>query len=151
MFAGAYRIHPVSTGLCLGEGPELWKDSGRTVIGQHPCASASPQLLLEHVQGTTYLIKLNHPTYGIGCVTIDEQGRGDGLLLSGANCGSGRTDQRYVIEPVSAPAAGYRIHSATATSYCIGLYQDLTISGNQVLQTRCDGGRGQVFTFERAF
>ncbi|MGW4466114.1 hypothetical protein [Micromonospora sp. NPDC004704] len=147
-FAGVYRIRPAHTGLCVGEGPELYKSSGRTVLGQQSCGSAGPPTILERVSGSVYRIKLDHPTHGIGCATVDEGAAGDGLLVAGANCGASRKDQQFTLEPVSTPAAGHRIRSVAGGSYCIGVYNGSDDVGVQLIQTRCDGGKHQVFAIE---
>lgn len=148
-FAGVYRIRPAHTGLCVGEGRQMYTSSTRIVLGQQTCGSAAPPTILERVSGSTYLIKLDHPTNGIGCATVDYGGVGDGLLLAGADCGANRNDQQFTIEPVTAPAAGYRLRAVAGSSYCIGVYNGSTDRGAQLIQTRCDGGKHQVFTFER--
>ncbi|MEV4626409.1 RICIN domain-containing protein [Micromonospora sp. NPDC049523] len=147
-FAGVYRIRPAHTGLCVGEGPELYKSSGRTVLGQQNCGSAGPPTILEQVSGSVYRIKLDHPTHGTGCATVDEGAAGDGLLLAGANCGASRKDQQFTLEPVSTPAAGHRIRAVAGSSYCIGVYKGSGDVGVQLIQTRCDGGKHQVFVIE---
>ena len=147
--AGRYRIHPAHTGLCVGEGRELYTSSNRIVLGQQTCASASPPTILDPLGGNRYRITLDHPTYGLGCTTVDERAAGDGLLLAGDNCGADRTDQQFTLEPVTSPAAGYRVRSVAGSSYCIGVYNGSTDLGVQLIQTRCSGGKHQVFTFER--
>ncbi|MEV4758848.1 hypothetical protein AB0J86_27645 [Micromonospora sp. NPDC049559] len=149
-FSGRYRLRLAHTGMCVGEGPELYKTSGREVLGQHPCAEAAPPISLERVSGNVYRIQLHHPQYGLGCATIDAGGRYDGLLLAGDDCDGGREDQKYLVEPVSSPATGYRIRSVPGSAYCIGVYQGSTAPGVQLISTRCSGGKHEVFTFDRA-
>ncbi|GFJ88434.1 RICIN domain-containing protein [Phytohabitans rumicis] len=132
-----------------GEGPELFKDTGRTVLGQHPCAGVSPPTILEPVGGA-YRIKLDHPVDGLGCATVDYGGTEDGLLLAGAGCEAGRADQRFTLEPATTPAAGYRLRSVPGRSFCIGVYQASRQDGVQLIQTTCDGGPDQVFTLRRS-
>lgn len=147
-FAGVYAIRPAHTSLCIGEGPELYKPSQRTVLGQQSCEQAGPPTILERVSGSTYRIKLDHPTYGIGCATVDGEAAGDGFLLAGANCGASRKDQQFTLEPVTTPAIGHRVRSVAGSGFCIGVYRGSRDVGAQLIQTRCDGGRHQVFVFE---
>ncbi|WP_460806205.1 helix-turn-helix domain-containing protein [Micromonospora zhanjiangensis] len=104
--AGPYRIHLAHTGLCVGEGPELYTAKPRTVLGQHTCSTAGPPTSLEHVSGNIYRIKLDHPQYGIGCATVDYGAQGDGLLIAGDDCGKDRNDQKFSLEPVKSPVGG---------------------------------------------
>jgi hypothetical protein len=146
---GPVRLRVAHTGLCVGEGPELYKPSGRIVLGQHSCASASPPIILEQVSGKVYRIKLDHPQYGIGCATIDHGGRGDGYLLTGDDCGPGRADQTFTFEPLTGPAGGYRVRSVPGKDYCIGVYGDHRDVGAQLIQTSCSGSLAQTFTVQR--
>jgi|GEM_PF-2753058 hypothetical protein len=149
-FSGRYQIRPAHTGMCLGEGPELFKNTGRTVLGQHSCSSARPATHLEQVSGNIYRIKLHYSSQNIRCATVDYGGRGAGLLLAAGQCGSGRTDQQFRLEPVSSPASGYRLRSvAGGSSLCIGVYEGLTREGVQIIQETCRNGRHEVFTLQR--
>jgi hypothetical protein len=150
VFSGRYQIRPAHTGLCLGEGPELFKNTRRTVLGQHSCASARPATVLEHVSGNVYRIRLQYSN-GARCATVDYGGRGAGLLVAGASCGSSRADQQFRLEPVSSPASGYRMRSvAGGSNLCIGVYQGMTRDGVQIMQDVCGNGRHEVFTLRRA-
>ncbi|MCW3816459.1 hypothetical protein ONA91_18595 [Micromonospora sp. DR5-3] len=146
---GPVRLRVAHTGLCVGEGPELYKPSGRIVLGQHSCASAAPPIILERVSGNVYRIKLDHPQYGIGCATIDYGGRGDGVLLTGDDCSSGRADQTFTFEPLTGPAGGYRVRSVPGKDYCIGVYGEHRDVGAQLIQTPCTGSLAQTFTVQR--
>ena len=147
---GQVLIKLAHSGLCIGEGPELYKNSRRIVLGQHPCATAAPPTILERVGGNTYRIKTDNPQYGIGCATIDGGGTIDGVLIAATTCDNNRADQKFVIERVTAPAVGYRIRSAASGSgNCIGALHATRDSGAQIIQIRCEGGRHEVFTFTR--
>ncbi|MBP2707840.1 helix-turn-helix domain-containing protein [Microbispora sp. RL4-1S] len=145
---GPYRVHVDSTGLCVGEGPELYKKSDRIVLGQHDCATAGPPITLEPVGGAVYRIILHHPQYGPGCMTVDLGGKGPGLLLAGGACEPDRPDQRFTIE-ASGKGDGYRIRSLSGPQYCVGVLEASREKGVQLVQQRCASGRHQVFTFER--
>ncbi|MEV0157896.1 helix-turn-helix domain-containing protein [Micromonospora sp. NPDC050686] len=146
---GPVRLRVAHTGMCVGDGPELYKSSGRTVLGQHSCASASPPIVLEQVSGTVYRIKLAHPQYGIGCATIDANGRVDGLLLAGDVCGSGRSDQTFTFEPLTGAGGGYRVRSVPGKAYCIGVYEERRDVGTQLIQTSCSSALAQTFIVDR--
>ncbi len=139
---GRIQLRLAHTGMCVGEGPELFKSTGRTVLGQHSCASASPPVILAPIAGTTVRIKLDSPDYGIGCATVDYGGTGDGLLLAGRPCDDARADQKFTLEAVS---TGYRLHSVPGGGFCIGVYLASRDPGVQLIQTGCDGGGDQVF------
>jgi hypothetical protein len=145
---GRYLIHAAHTNLCVGEGPELFKNTGRTVLGQHPCASASPAITLEAVAPNVYRILLARPG-GQGCADVDYGGTGPGLLLAAQDCVDGRADQRFTWEPVNAPAAGYRLRSVAGAKYCIGVLEGKTQSGVQIMQADCAGRTSEIFTLER--
>ncbi|MEV5544491.1 RICIN domain-containing protein [Saccharopolyspora shandongensis] len=136
------------TGLCVGEGPEKFVSQERIVLGQHDCASAFPPITLEPV-ADGYRLLLQHPTKGTGCVTVDYGGTNTDVLLTGAQCEDDRADQRFTFEQVSAPAAGYRMHSVAGAQWCIGVFQRSTDPGAQLVQQLCDGGPHQVFTLNR--
>jgi len=145
---GRYLIHAAHTGLCVGEGPELFVNSGRTVLGQHPCASASPAITLEAVAPNVYRILLER-SGGRGCADVDYGGTGPGLLLAAADCVDGRADQRFTFEPVTAPTAGYRLRSQAGARYCIGVLEGKTQNGVQIMQDDCRGRASEVFILER--
>lgn len=147
-FDGRYAIRLAHTGMCVGEGPELFKETGRTVLGQHPCATASPPTILEPADAA-YRIKLDHPVDGIGCATIDYGGTEEGLLMAGAACEAGRADQTFTLEPVTLPVAGYRLRSVPGRRFCIGAFEASRQDGAQLMQTTCGDGADQVFTLER--
>jgi hypothetical protein len=142
--SGPTRLRLAHTGMCVGEGPELFKSTGRTVLGQHPCAQAAPPITIAPA-GAAVRIKLDSPSYGIGCATVDYGGTGDGLLLAARPCDDARADQAFTLEAVSAPAAGYRLHSVPGGGLCIGVYLASRDPGVQLIQTRCGGGPDQVF------
>ncbi|MBY8871676.1 hypothetical protein K7640_07460 [Micromonospora sp. PLK6-60] len=143
---GPVRLRVALSGLCVGEGPELYKASGRIVLGQHSCASASPPIAIEKVSGTAYRITLDHPEYGPGCATIDDDGRVAGLLLAGDACGAGRPVQHFTFEPVT---GGYRLRSLPGKAYCIGVFEERRDAGVQLIQTDCASTPAQTFLVER--
>ncbi|WP_027942928.1 RICIN domain-containing protein [Amycolatopsis taiwanensis] len=144
---GPVRLRLAHTGLCTGEGPEKFVDSGRTVLGQYDCATASPPMTLEPDDGA-YRLVLHHPTNGEGCVTVDYGGTHTEVLLAGAECEKGRKDQRFLFEPVAEPRPGYRLHSASGPQWCIGVFQDSADAGVQLIQNPCNGNAAQEFTVE---
>ncbi|GAA0907366.1 hypothetical protein GCM10009557_82220 [Virgisporangium ochraceum] len=145
--SGRYLIHAGHTGMCLGLGPELFKNTGRTVLGQHPCGSNLPQLTLEPVATNTYRIKVTDSD-GTGCADVDYAGTTEGLLLAPQACND-KTDQRFTFEPVTAPVAGYRLRSVAGSRFCIGVLEGKQQSGVQIMQDTCRNGPHEVFTLER--
>jgi hypothetical protein len=142
---GAQQIRLAHTGLCLGEGPEMFKDTGREVLGQHDCASAGPPISIEAAHDGRYQLILHHPTNGPGCVTVDEGGEYTQVLLAGAKCDQGRPDQEFTFEHVTSPAEGYRLHSVSGAKWCIGVYEGSTEQGVQLIQDPCENLASQVF------
>jgi hypothetical protein len=142
---GAQQIRVAHTGLCLGEGPEKFKDTGREVVGQHECASAGPPISIEKVPNDRYQLVLHHPTHGPGCLTVDGGGAYTETLLAGAQCEPGRPDQEFTFEQVTSPAEGYRLHSVAGAKWCVGVYLRSTEPGVQLIQNPCDNGPHQVF------
>jgi hypothetical protein len=145
--SGRYVIHLAHTGLCLGEGPELFVNSGRTVLGQHTCGSALPQFTIEPVATNVYRILVTDSD-GTGCADVDYQGNTEGLLLAAQAC-NGAADQRFTLEPVTTPAAGYRLRSVAGSRYCIGVLEQKSERGVQIMQDTCRGSKAEVFTLER--
>ncbi|MFC4046915.1 tetratricopeptide repeat protein [Dactylosporangium siamense] len=145
--AGRYVIHVAHTGLCLGEGPELFVNSGRTVLGQHTCGSSLPQFTIEPVASNVYRI-LVAGRDGTGCADVDYQGTEEGLLLAAQTC-TGAADQRFTLEPVTTPAAGYRLRSVAGSKFCIGVLEQKQERGVQIMQDTCRGSKAEVFTLER--
>lgn len=139
---GRVQLRLAHTGMCVGEGPELFKSTGRTVLGQHPCASAAPPIVIAPITGSTVRIKVDSPTNGLGCATVDYGGTADGLLLAARPCDDARADQKFTLEAVS---AGYRLHSVPGGGFCVGVYLASRDPGVQLIQTGCDGGADQVF------
>ncbi|WP_203612271.1 RICIN domain-containing protein [Amycolatopsis sp. SID8362] len=137
------------TGLCVGEGTEKFVPDERIVLGQQDCATASPPMSVEAVEGG-YRLLLHSPDNGEGCVTVDYGGTNAEVLLAGDNCEPGRPDQRFTFEPVTAPTPGYLLKSAAGAKWCIGVYQGSSETGVQLIQGRCVGGPHQVFLVEAA-
>jgi hypothetical protein len=145
--AGRYLIHAGHTGMCLGLGPELFRNTGRTVMGQHPCGSGLPQLSLEPVTATSYRLLVTDAG-GTGCADVDYAGTTEGLLLAPQTCND-KADQRFTFEPVTSPVPGYRLRSLAGSRYCIGVLEGRRQSGVQIMQDTCRGGAHEVFTLER--
>jgi hypothetical protein len=146
--AGRYQIHAAHTGLCWGLGPELFKDTGRTVLGQHQCGSGLPQFTIESVGTDVYRIVVTDAD-ATGCADVDYAGTTEGLLMAAQSCADGKSDQRFTFEPVSTPVAGYRLRSVAGSRFCIGVLEGKRQNGVQLIQNVCDGGPHQVFTLER--
>ncbi|GIJ60027.1 RICIN domain-containing protein [Virgisporangium aurantiacum] len=146
--SGRYLIRLAHTGMCVGEGPELYKNTGRTVLGQHPCGSTLPQFTIEPVATNVYRIVITD-SGGTGCADVDYAGTTEGLLLAAATCANGPADQRFTFEPVTTPSAGYRLRSVAGSRYCIGVLEGSQDRGVQLMQDTCRGSKSEVFTLER--
>lgn len=141
---GRARVRLAHTGLCVGEGPEKFVREERIVLGQQDCATASPPMSVEAVEGGHRLL-LHSPEHGEGCATVDYGGTSVSTLLAGDNCGPGRPDQRFVFEPVTVPVRGYLLRSAAGAEWCVGVYKGSSEVGVQLIQDRCEGTAAQVF------
>ncbi|GIJ45249.1 hypothetical protein Val02_21350 [Virgisporangium aliadipatigenens] len=147
---GVYRIRTAHSGLCVGEGPESGRHNARTVLGQHPCASASPPLRVEPVAQGGYRILLERGGNRTACVTVDYGGVAPGLAFAARECGDGRPDQRFTFEAVNAPAAGYRLRSVSGARYCVGVRDGSGQSGVPLVQADCNPrATHQVFALEK--
>ncbi len=147
ILSGRYFIHAGHTGMCLGLGPELFVNSGRTVMGQHPCGSSIPQMRLEPATGSTYKLLVTDSD-GTGCADVDYAGTTEGLLLAPQTCND-KPDQRFTFEPVTDPVAGYRLRSVAGSRFCIGVLEGKTQKGVQIMQDNCKGDASEVFKLER--
>lgn len=145
--SGRYFIHAGHTNMCLGLGPELFVNSGRTVMGQHPCGSSIPQMRLEPATGNTYKLLVTDSD-GTGCADVDYAGTTEGLLLAPRTCND-KPDQRFTFEPVTDPVAGYRLRSVAGSRFCIGVLEGKTQKGVQIMQDHCRNDASEVFTLER--
>lgn len=139
--SGTYTITFVASGLCLGEGPELGNTS-KTVLVQADCATAEPPMLLNVLEPGLYQLQMDHPVYGIGCVTPD--GPDVDELFIGQECNAtGATEQqRFRLE---ATEGGYRLQNV-GSGHCMAPLGGEAAAGVAFVQARC-GGPGQSFAF----
>ncbi|WP_158846576.1 helix-turn-helix domain-containing protein [Saccharothrix deserti] len=141
---GVQPIRVAHTGFCIGEGPQMFTDQNKIVLGQHNCATATPPTELVRQGDGSYLIKLHNAQYGIGCATMDYGGTDSDVLLAGDNCDASRTDQRFTLEPAT---GGFRLRSVPGAAYCIGVLEGSTDPGVQLIQRPCSGKAHEVFIF----
>lgn len=145
--SGRYQVKFTHTGLCLGQGPELFKNTGRTVLGQHTCGSSLPQFTIEPVAANVYRIVISGGSSN-GCADVDYAGTTEGLLLAAQAC-NGAADQKFTLEAVTSPAVGYRLHSVAGARFCIGVLEQRSQNGVQIMQDTCRGSKAEVFTLEK--
>ena len=117
------------------------------MLGQHTCGSSLPQFTIEPVASNAYRILVTDRD-GTGCADVDYQGTTEGLLLAAQTC-NGAADQRFTLEPVTTPAAGYRLRSVAGSKFCIGVLEQKQERGVQIMQDTCRGSKAEVFTLER--
>jgi len=138
---GGYTITYLASGLCLGEGPEPG-NTAKTVLVQADCATAGPPMFLNTLEPGVYQLQMDHPKYGIGCVTPD--GADVDELYIGQECDAtgAMEQQRFLLE---AAEGGYRLQNV-ASGHCMAPLGGEAAAGVAFVQARC-GGPGQSFAF----
>jgi hypothetical protein len=141
---GATQIRSVASGLCIGEVP----DDLTNRLHQSACATASPPLRVEAAGSGRYLIKADHPVNGVGCTLVLERSTAVGSAVADGACPADPSRaQKFRLEPVTAPLAGYLIRPLHS-GHCLGIVGSSTASGARLVQQACDPtAKGQVFRF----
>ncbi|MFD8595001.1 RICIN domain-containing protein [Kitasatospora sp. NPDC059646] len=143
--AGAYRIRPTGSGLCLGE--SAVRDSGGRVT-QVDCAGAVPTYVLEPGADGLYTIRSLHPVLGHGCLGVDSGLRTEGATLMNDYCGRRGTAERFRLRPSPDGSGAYLIRPAH-TDACVTVPGGIATPGASVLQLPCTTTpTGQTFTLE---
>lgn len=144
------QIHPARTPeLCLTEGRDRTGRYETAVAAQRPCGKAdSPQLYLEPLGRDTVQIQWHHPKYGVGCLTVLPSGPGRDLLEPRDDCADDNQAQQFRIERFGPPAAGHFRIRPVSSGRCLGLRDQDTQDGAEILQGRCSGAADQDFRIE---
>ncbi len=146
------EIHPARTPqLCLGEGQDRTRQYTRAIAAQQPCGqAASPRIFVDPVGNDDAVqIQWHHPETGVGCLTILNEGTGQDLLVPREDCDDDNSDQMFTLEPVSSPdpkKKHIRIRPSNTDNRCLGLRDQDTIAGTEIVQERCSGAPDQEFT-----
>lgn len=136
-------VRMAHSGLCLAV-----DDGGGTALGQHPCDDERRAVRLERFPDETYWVLVGRPGGGDGCATADGGGTGTGARLVVADCGDGRADQRFLLDPVGRPTTGYRLRSASGQQWCVGVPGADTRAGAPLVQDACVEGAHQVLVLD---
>ncbi|KDN81084.1 helix-turn-helix domain-containing protein [Kitasatospora cheerisanensis] len=143
--AGAYRIRPTGSGLCLGE--SAVHDSGGRVT-QVDCANAVPTYVLEPGADGLYTIRSLHPVLGHGCLGVDSGLLTEGATLMNDYCGRRGTAERFRLRPSPDGSGAYLIRPAH-TDACVTVPGGIATPGASVLQLPCaTTPTGQTFALE---
>ncbi|MDY0810592.1 helix-turn-helix domain-containing protein [Kitasatospora purpeofusca] len=143
--AGAYRIRPTGSGLCLGESA-VQGSGGR--VTQVDCAGAVPTYVLEPWADGLYMIRSLHPVLGHGCLGVDSGLLTEGATLMNDYCGRRGTAERFRLRPSPDGSGAYLIRPAH-TDACVTVPGGIATPGASVLQLPCaTTSTGQTFTLE---
>ncbi|MFG3700645.1 LamG-like jellyroll fold domain-containing protein [Micromonospora sp. NPDC047620] len=143
---GATQIRSANSGLCVGEVPA----DPNHLLQQSACGTASPPLRVEAAGNGRYLIKADHPVHGVGCTLVLDPSTTVGSPVADGACPADMSRaQKFRLEPVTAPLAGYRIRPLHS-GHCLGIAGGSTAGGARLVQQACDpAARGQVFHFSK--
>ncbi|MFE9889434.1 helix-turn-helix domain-containing protein [Streptomyces scopuliridis] len=148
---GKVTIRAAHSGLCVTEGRERNGRTDRALAVQQDCEkanSAPPVTLLERVDEGIYRIQWSHPEHGLGCLTVDEGGTGNGYLLAPQACEEDQPQQRFLMEAVDTPVAdGYRLRPMNSGK-CVGFVDPAMAKGAELVQSSCTGSTEQEFFIE---
>ncbi|GAB2825408.1 RICIN domain-containing protein [Streptomyces daliensis] len=141
---GTYRIRSVASSLCLSE-----RDGeGSGNVYQSGCEGAVPVYALEKAESGAYRIRSLHPTFGKGCLGVDEGSTHPGARMVDDYCGHRGVAERFRLQPTAEPARGYRLKPLHADT-CVTVPGGSAKEGTSVLQLPCDSGlEGQIFRFD---
>jgi hypothetical protein len=145
------EIHPARTPqFCLGEGRDRTRLYPTAIAAQQPCNQAeSPRVFVDPVGGDNAVqIQWHHSETGVGCLTVLNEGVGQDLLVPRDDCDDDNSDQMFTLEPISSPdpeKKRFRIRPLNADNRCLGLRDQDTIAGTEIVQERCSGAADQEF------
>ncbi|PWK85427.1 ricin-type beta-trefoil lectin protein [Lentzea atacamensis] len=144
------EIHPARTPkFCLAEGRDRTNQFTTAIAAQQPCGqTVSPRVFVDPVgEDNAVQIQWHHQGSGIGCLTVLNDGVGQDLLVPRKDCDDDNTNQLFTFEPIgpSGPDSGLiRIHPV-GSGQCLGLRDQDTIAGTEIVQERCSGAPDQEF------
>ncbi|MFJ6523452.1 helix-turn-helix domain-containing protein [Streptomyces filamentosus] len=141
------HIHPARTpALCLTEGRDRTGRYRTAIVAQRTCEKAvQPRVFLEPLAKNIVQIQWHHPKYGIGCLTVLEEGPGRNLLEPRDDCADDNQAQQFRLERYGPPdTARFRIRPVAA-GQCLSLRDQDTGEGAEIVQGRCSGAADQDF------
>lgn len=132
-------------GLCVTEGRDRTGQYDDAIAAQLPCTEL-PRVYLEPVDQDIVQIQWHHPDIGIGCLTAVSDGPARDLLEPRDDCQDDNLDQQFRFELVGTPGdpLNVRIH-AVGSEQCLGLRNQDTTQGAEVIQLPCYYGVDQQF------
>ncbi|WP_410661201.1 helix-turn-helix domain-containing protein [Amycolatopsis sp. lyj-112] len=142
------EIHPARTPeYCLAEGLDRTRQYSTVIAAQQPCGQAvSPRVFLDPVgEDSAVQIQWHHQETGVGCLTVITEGPGHGLLESRDDCDDDSADQLFTIEPIGPPGAAHLRIRPAGSDQCLGLRDQDTAVGTEIVQERCSGAGDQEF------
>lgn len=145
------EIHPARTPLlCLAEGEDRTHHYTRAIAAQQPCGqTAAPRVFVDPVGNEDAVqIQWHHPETGVGCLTVLTEGAGQDLLVPREDCDDDNSDQMFTFEPISSADPNkkhLRIRPVDTDNRCLGLRDQDTIAGTEIVQERCSGAPDQEF------
>lgn len=142
------EIHPARTpAFCLAEGRDRTQLHPRAIAAQQPCGQAvSPRVFVDPVGNNSAVqIQWHHPETGVGCLTVLNDGVGQDLLESRDDCDDDNSDQLFTFESIGPAEAGRLRIRPVSTGLCLGLRDQDTIAGTEIVQERCSGAADQEF------
>ncbi|WP_410662341.1 helix-turn-helix domain-containing protein [Amycolatopsis sp. lyj-84] len=145
------QIRPArSPEFCLAEGKDRTQLYSGTVVAQQPCGEAtSPRVFIDPVGDVNAVqIQWHHPDTGVGCLTVVNEGMGHDLIEPRDDCGDDSADQLFTIGPAGPPEAAQYVISPVGTSQCLGLRDQDTAAGTEVVRERCSGAPDQLFLID---
>ncbi|MEU8822868.1 hypothetical protein [Streptomyces sp. NPDC048636] len=142
--AGAYRIRAAHSALCLSE-----REGERPAwVYQAPCQDVFPGYSLERLDGGYWRLATRHPEHGPGCSGIVGGRRTEGAFLADGDCDSRGPGEKFRLESVNRPTAGYRLRPVH-TDFCLTVPGGTRDPWAHVVQLPCgEGESGQVFRFD---
>ncbi|WP_327358486.1 helix-turn-helix transcriptional regulator [Streptomyces sp. NBC_01304] len=144
------RIHPARTPeLCLTEGRDRTGRYESAVVAQRLCTKdALPQVFLEPLGRDIVQIQWHQPKYGIGCLTVLQNGPGRDLLEPRDDCADDNRAQQFRVERFGPSAAAHFRIRPIITNQCLSLRRQDTKDGAEAVQGRCSGAGDQDFLIE---
>ncbi|TDC68633.1 helix-turn-helix domain-containing protein [Streptomyces hainanensis] len=150
---GEVEIRPAhAPDLCLTEGRQRSGRYGSAVAVEGPCDAADgPRTLLRAVGvDDWYFVEWDKPSEGRGCLSLMAEGPAAGLLepVNAVNCGAGRPEQHFRLEPVTPPAGSegpaYLLRNEQSDQ-CLAVADDAEAAGAEAIQGPCTGDSARGF------
>lgn len=131
--------------LCISEGRDRSDQYKNEVAVQRPCAGATPpETYLVPVTDGMYFIKWEHPSKGVGCLTVRREDPGQNLIEPQHQCRTDSWDQLFRFLPTGSAPRAYRLRPA-GSDLCVGIRDADTEVPAEIAAEPCTGQPDQVF------